>query len=78
MQQPSTLGLYSLLLGQHPTMDHRAYKTLHMLLAVPGGFTVEQVGDNPTTPANPPDWGDTDAHHGAVQVHYNHCHIGAR
>ena len=25
------------------TMDHRAYKTLHMPLTVPDGFTVEQV-----------------------------------
>ena len=33
-------------------MDHRAYKTLRMPLAVPEGFTVEQVGSNPTTPAN--------------------------
>ena len=53
MLQPSTFGLYSLLLGQDPTMDHRAYKTQHMPLTVPDGFTVEQVGDNPTTPANP-------------------------
>ena len=36
--------LYSLCLGQYPTMDHRAYKTLHMPLTVPDGFTVEQVG----------------------------------
>ena len=38
------------------TMDHRAYKTLHMPLEVPDGFTIEQVGDNPATPANPRDY----------------------
>ena len=35
MLQPSTFALYSFLLGQHPTMDHHACKTLRMPLTAP-------------------------------------------